>query len=96
MPKPNPLTVELVHQPETFGSGCWMVDIVHSDHEIGSVGCGHFSSRAHAGAFRKGALAAMRGDTFNPYSRVGRRGFSNAWRAGHDAALAAMRDYPHA
>lgn len=93
------LTVELYHQRETFGRGCWLVDIVSGDPEKGSLHCEHFRSRACAGAFRKGAMAAISGVRFqNPYVRPGygvpRRGMHGLCRAfyhGHEAAQDAMR-----
>lgn len=49
----------------------------------------------HAGAWAKGARARRDGNKKNPYAgdilgtngriALGRRGFSNAWRAGYDA-----------
>lgn len=88
------MKVTLEHQPETYGRGCWMVDIVSDDPEVGSMSSMHFTGRAHAGSYRKGAEAYLRGENRNPYGwdrgsglgMLGRRGFRNAWQAGWTTA----------
>lgn len=94
------MKVELTHQRETSGRGCWLVDILSDDPEIGSVHSAHFTSRSHAGAYRKGAQAAFDGKRENPYQSerglrglgiLGRRRFRNAWAEGFAAAQCWIR-----
>lgn len=88
------MRVELVHQPETWGGGCWAVDICSDNPERGSLHSVTFGGRAHAGAYRKGAEAYLRGENKNPYGwnrgiglgQLGRRGFRNAWQEGWTTA----------
>lgn len=88
------MRVEIEHQLETWGGGCWVVDIMSDDLEVGSLASAHFGNRAHAGAYRKGAEAYLRGENKNPYgwnrgiglAQLGRRGFRNAWQEGWTTA----------
>ena len=84
------MQVTIDRQAETDGGCCWMVDIVQDGE---SVYCEAFRSRAHAGAFRAGALARRGAPCPYAFKRRDQadpaRGFRNAWARGHDAALSA-------
>lgn len=87
------MRIDLVHQPD-WGSGCWVVELVSDNPNVGTLASLSWGGRAHAGACRKGAEAYLRGEFRNPYdwargiglAQLGRRGFRNAWQEGWTTA----------